>query len=75
MEPIRQPVIYEMKVGGAEESAENVKQVEDNVAALKDQLATLKEEPLEVAPEVKPPEEPEEKEAKKPLLPKKDLKP
>ncbi|NIT37430.1 MAG: hypothetical protein GTN49_13200, partial [candidate division Zixibacteria bacterium] len=76
MEPIRQPVIYEIKVGGAEESAEKVKQVEDNVTGLKEQLDALKEEPLEVAPEVKPPEEEEEKkEEKKPLLPRKKLKP
>ncbi len=75
MADITRQINYTVEIAGADESAEKVKQVEDNVAALKDQLGALKEEPLEVAPEVKPPEEEEEKkEKKKPLLPRKELK-
>jgi hypothetical protein len=71
----RKKAVYEVKVGGADDAAESFDKIRESAAGLKEQLDALKEEPLEVAPEVKPPEEEEEKkEKKKPLLPRKELK-
>ncbi len=68
-------IIYEIKAEGTDESAQKIGDVRAAAEALREQVDTLKEEPLEVAPEVKPPEEEEEKkEEKKPLLPRKKLK-
>ena len=68
-------IVYEVRMEGTEESAEKVKNVRAAAEGLREQVAALKEEPLAVAPEVKPPEKEEEEEKKKPVLPKKKLKP
>jgi hypothetical protein len=75
MEPIKQPVNYEITVTGDEESAAKVRNVRAEADALRDQLAALKEEPLQLAPEGELPKPPEEEEKKKPKLPRKKLKP
>ncbi len=76
MESNRQ-IVYRIEVGGAKESSEGFKEAADEVVGLRDQIAALKEEPLKVAPPAVAPEvaPPEEEGKKKPLLPKKDLKP
>lgn len=66
---------YAIKVVGKEEAAQAFTDIGAAAAGLKDQLATLKEEPLKVAPEGEVPKPPEGEEEKKPLLPKKKLKP
>jgi hypothetical protein len=66
--------VYRVEFQGEPEAREALEGLEEHAARLKEQLAALKEEPLEVAPEVKPPEEAEDKKEKKPKLPKKDLK-
>jgi hypothetical protein len=75
MEPIKQPVNYEITVTGDEESAAKVRNVRAEADALRDQLAALKEEPLQLAPEGELPKPPEEEEKKKPKLPRKKLEP
>ena len=75
MEEDEDKIVYEVEIVGAEESAQNIQDVRAEAEALREQVGALKEEPLEVAPEVKPPDEEEEKEEKrKPKLPKKKLK-
>ena len=69
-------IVYTISTEGAEESEEKLRNVRGVAEGLRAQVAALKEEPLEVAPEGKPPEEEEvKKEEKKPLLPRKKLKP
>jgi len=76
MEEEGRKVVWDVSVRGKEEAAQAFDDIGASAAGLKEQLGALKEEPLEVAPEVKPPEEAEGKEeGKKPLLPKKKLKP
>ena len=70
--------VYRVEFQGEPEAREALVGLEEHAARLKEQLAALKEEPLAVAPEgelPKPPEEAEDKEEKKPLLPRKKLKP
>jgi hypothetical protein len=67
--------VYEVKVLGAEEAAQAFDNIGAAAEGLREQVATLKEEPLEVAPEGELPKPPEGEEEKKPLLPKKKLKP
>ena len=75
MEEDEDKIVYEVKIVGAEESAQNIQDVRAAAEGLRAQVDALKEEPLAVTPEVKPPEEePEKKEKKKPLLPRKELK-
>ncbi len=57
-------VVYEVTVAGAEAAAQAFDNIGAAAGGLREQLATLKEEPLKVAPEVKPPEEEEEKKKK-----------
>ena len=69
---------YTVEMMGEPEARAALEGLEEHAVRLKDQLAALKEEPLAVAPEgelPKPPEEAEDKEEKKPLLPRKKLKP
>jgi hypothetical protein len=75
MEDNQDQIVWDVGVKGAEEAAQSFDDIGASVGGLKDQLAALKEEPLEVAPEVKPPEEAEKEEEEKPLLPRKKLKP
>jgi len=74
MEEEGRKIVWDVTVRGKEEAAQAFDDIGASAAGLKEQLGALKEEPLEVAPEVKPPEEKEEKEEKKPLLPRKKLK-
>ncbi len=76
MEEDEEKLVYEIEIGGTEESAQKLQDVHAAAQGIREQLDALKEEPLKVAPEgelPKPPEEEEEK--KKPKLPKKKLKP
>jgi hypothetical protein len=75
MEEAETQIVWDIGVHGAEESKGKIEDVRAAAAALREQVDALKEEPLAVAPEVKPPEEEEgKKEKKKPLLPRKELK-
>ena len=70
MEGEKEKFVYTVEVEGTEK----LQDVRAAAQGLREEVAALKEEPLKVAPEVKPPEEePEDK--KKPLLPTKKLKP
>jgi len=75
MEEDEEKLVYEIEIGGTEESAQNIQNVRAAAEGLREQLAALKEEPLAVAPEGELPKPPEEEEEKKPLLPRKKLKP
>ena len=69
-------IVYDLRLTGTEESTQKIQDVRAEAEALREQLAALKEEPLKVAPEGELPKPPEEQEAKKkPLLPRKKLKP
>jgi hypothetical protein len=68
-------IVWEVNPENAERAAEAFGRLRENVGGLREQMAALKEEPLKVAPEGELPKPPEEEEGKKPLLPKKKLKP
>jgi hypothetical protein len=61
MEEDEDKLVYEIEIGGTEESAQNIQNVRAAAEGLREQLAALKEEPLKVAPEGEKKEEKKDK--------------